>query len=397
VRLLFITERFPPDIGGLASSAGRITAILCQLGLEVDVLAWSRYLQPGEVRIDTQNEELLNQPRSHHNIPVPKLYRMGLYRQWEMTMPHTLNVLEWLHQQRPYNAVWGHYIFPSGFLATWWGQLQGIPSTVSVRGNDIDKAMFPPGDFARLQWTLERANLITAVSQDLARKVQVLVRRDDVMVLKNSVNDQIFFPKTEPDISSLRTKLGIEANEIVLGFAGELREKKGQQFLLSALTTVRRRKPACLLIIGEVRPSQAAMLQLYAMQFPEDYQRIIITGHLAAPEAVAEHLQLCDVYLQPSLWEGLPNALLEAMACGCCCLGSDAGGIAEVIEPGKNGFILPRWNLHQLGGAVLEILDLAVTERKQIGAKARDRILTEYSLTQEKIRLQAVITQLIVK
>lgn len=44
-RILFITERFGPDIGGLASSAGRIAQSLCQLGVEVDVLAWSRYLQ----------------------------------------------------------------------------------------------------------------------------------------------------------------------------------------------------------------------------------------------------------------------------------------------------------------------------------------------------------------
>jgi hypothetical protein len=47
--LLFITDRFPPDLGGLASSADRITKVLCQLGVEVDVLTWSRSLQPGEV------------------------------------------------------------------------------------------------------------------------------------------------------------------------------------------------------------------------------------------------------------------------------------------------------------------------------------------------------------
>ena len=62
--------------------------------------------------------------------------------------------------------------------------------------------------------------------------------------------------------------------------------------------------------------------------------RVIVTGHLDLPEQVAEHLSLCDVYLQPSLWEGMPNALMEAMASGCGCIGSDAGGIPEVIEHG---------------------------------------------------------------
>jgi len=107
----------------------------------------------------------------------------------------------------------------------------------------------------------------------------------------------------------------------VLGFAGELREKKGQDFLLKALTKVRENRSACLLVIGEVRTTQEAAIQLYAGQYPEDYKRLIVTGHLDEPEKVALHLQLCDIFLQPSVWEGMPNALLEAMACGCYFVG----------------------------------------------------------------------------
>lgn len=229
-----------------------------------------------------------------------------------MTIPHTLNVLDWLHQSRKYTAVWGHYFFPGGFLATWFASSNGIPSNVSVRGNDIDQAMFPPGDFARLQWTLLNADVITAVSADMAGKIQRLSQRNDVVVLKNGVNEEIFSPDNGEN--SLRTSLGIADNEVVLGFAGELREKKGQIFLLDALTTVRTQRPACVLIIGEVRASQKATLQVYATQYPEAASHIITTGHLNNPAAVAQYLQLCDVYLQPSLWEGIPNALLEAMA-----------------------------------------------------------------------------------
>ncbi len=336
------------------------------------------------------------------------LGRIGLYRHWDMTMPHTLNVLDWLHSSVAYNAVWGHYLFPSGFLATWFAALQGLPSTVSARGNDIDREIFPPGDFARLQWTLQNAKVITAVSADMSRKIQLLSGRDDVLVLKNVVDTEIFspFPPHPPQARSLglyeqsppsraRESLGISPDEVVLGFCGELREKKGQQFLLNALTTVRQVRPACLLIIGEVRTSQESVLQLYKTHQPENAQRIIITGHLPNLEAVAEHLHLCDVYLQPSLWEGMPNALLEAMACGCCCIASDAGGIPEVISHGKNGFVLPRSHLHRLGEAVLEYLAMTTEEKKQISQAARDRILTEYSLAQEKLQLQTLIARLI--
>ncbi|MBW4641902.1 MAG: glycosyltransferase family 4 protein [Goleter apudmare HA4340-LM2] len=380
-RLLVITERFTPDLGGLATSATRLVGTLSQLGVEVDVVTWSRYLQPGEVL----------PPEREDNYRV---YRIGLYRHWDMTMPHTLNVLDWLHSACGYDAVWGHYLFPSGFLAAWFAGLKGIASTVSARGNDIDREMFPPGDFARLQWTLQNAQVITAVSADMSRKIQLLSGRDDVVVLKNTVDAEVFTPQTQPgDVT--RESLGISPDEVVLGFCGELREKKGQQFLLNALTTVRQQRPACLLIIGEVRTSQESVLQLYKTQQPEDAQRVVITGHLNNPQAVASYLRLCDVYLQPSLWEGMPNALLEAMACGCCCIASDAGGIPEVMTHGENGFILPRSHLHKLGEAVLEFLAFLPAEKDKIKQAARDRILLEYSLEQEKLQLQTLINSLI--
>lgn len=381
-RLLFITERFPPDIGGLARSADRITATLNQLGWAIDVLTWSRYLQPGEL-----NTVPVEAARRSSENPLT-VYRLGLYRQWDMTFPYTLNVMDWLHQTHPYTAVWGHYLFPAGFLAVWFAQLNRLPSLVSARGNDIDLTLFPPGDFARLQWTLSHATLVTAVSKDMARKITTLSPQTSVTVLPNAVDTQLF----SPDITPVdRASLGILPDELVLVFSGELREKKGQQFLLQALHQVRSHRPACLLILGEVRPSSQVVLQNFAAAYPESAQRIIVTGHLDNPAQVAQHLQLGDLYLQPSLWEGMPNALLEAMACGCCCIASDAGGIPEVIEHGKTGFLLPRAQLHHLGDAILECLTLSDETRQAIGKAAREKIQLAHALDQEKQQLGKIL------
>ncbi len=386
-RLLFITERFPPDIGGLASSANRIVTALCDLGIAVDVITWSRFLQPGEVLPPESDQQISKR--------LPAVYRIGLYRHWDMTLPHTLNLLDWLDQTHPYSAVWGHYLFPAGFVATWFAETRSIPSLVSVRGNDFDRALFPPGDFARLQWTLERASFVTAVSQDMARKVKLLSRRQEITVLSNAVDGAIFAPaSSRDDRDRLRSSLGIAADELVLGFSGELREKKGQQFLFQALTTVRTDHAACLLIIGDVRTSDQTILQSFSRQHPDAAQRLIITGHLTDQADVARHLRVCDVYLQPSLWEGLPNALLEAMACGCCCIASDAGGIPEVMEHGKTGFLLPRSQLHRLGEAVLECLSLPITERDRIGEAASEFVRSHQSLAQEKQTLQPLMARL---
>ena len=165
-RILFLTERYPPDAGGVSASAGRIARSLAAMGAEVNVVAWSRSLQAGQVAREEGN---------------PAAYRIGRFREWDNTMPHTLNLLDWLSSMAPYDLIWGHYVSLAGFLAVWFGRLNGVPSVVSIRGNDLDRDVFPPGDFARLQWTLAHASSIAAVTRELARKAQALSGRDDVV------------------------------------------------------------------------------------------------------------------------------------------------------------------------------------------------------------------------
>jgi glycosyltransferase involved in cell wall biosynthesis len=377
-RLVFIAERYPPDLGGVATSAGRISHALADIGVNVDVIAWTRTLQPGVVA---------------HQGGNPTIYRVGRFREWDTTLPHTMNLVDWLVSRHNYDAIWGHYLAPSGFLAAWVGRLRAIPSTVSIRGNDLDRDMFPPGDFARVLWTLRSAGYITAVTKELAAKVTALCGRDDVFYLRNAVDHETFRPL--PPDAQLREKLGIRADEVVLGFAGELREKKGQQYLLQALHQVRQNRPACLLIVGEVRPSEVAKVMQWVGPGTLEENRVLVTGQLATPADVNRHLQLCDVYLQPSLWDGMPNALLEAMAAGCGCIGSDAGGIPEIITPGVDGIIVPRWQLHRLGDAVLEWLDADPEHRMKVRRAARDRVTAEFTFEGEREQLQSVIERLI--
>jgi glycosyltransferase involved in cell wall biosynthesis len=376
-RLLFLSERYPPDLGGVASSSGRISRALADIGCNVDVIAWTRSLQPGVVAKEDGN---------------PTVYRMGRYREWDATMPHTLNLFDWLNTKHTYHAIWGHYLASAGFLATWFGRLKNIPSTVSVRGNDLDRDMYPPGDFARLLWTLNNAGCLSAVTNDLAAKVRALCGRDDVVWLKNVVDSKMFSPR--PSKEELRQKLGIRPDEIVLGFSGELREKKGQHFLLETLRKVRETRPACLLIIGEVRPSEMPRLMQWAGADGLEEHRILVTGQLATPAEVNDRLQLCDVYIQPSLWDGMPNALLEAMAAGCGCIGSDAGGIPEALVDGVNGIVVPRWELHRLPEVVLEWTSSSSEYREQIRQAARARVVADYGPDVERRQLQSILKRL---
>ncbi|WAM26237.1 glycosyltransferase [Myxococcus sp. NMCA1] len=387
-RVLLIAERFPPDIGGLARSGARTAGSLVKLGARVDVLAWTRTAAPGALQTVEDAGDV---------SPFAQgvtLHRLGLFGSTDLSMQHTLDVLGYLHAKQRYDLVWGHYLSPPGFLAVAFAESVGIASTVSARGNDVDQFMFPPGDFARLLWTLQRARVLTAASADLGRKMCMLLGRDEtVEVIPNAVDTGIFSPG--PADPALRERLGIAPDEAVLGFSGELRHKKGLPFLLSALTEVRRVRPACLLVIGEVRPRDAEHLVAFRAEHPEDAARILISGPLDTPQAIAAHLRLCDVYLQPSLWEGMPNALLEAMACARPVIASDAGGIPEAVDAGRNGFIVSKALLNHLGQACLDVLSLPLEQRAAMGAAARQRIEERFQAHAEAEVLRRVLARAI--
>lgn len=385
-RVLLLAERFPPDIGGLARSGARTAGALARMGARVEVLAWTRSAAPGALSTLDDAGEVTPLARG------VTLHRLGLFGSTDLSMQHTLDVLGHLHSKRRYELVWGHYLSPPGFLAVVFAASVGIASTVSARGNDVDQQMFPPGDFARLLWTLQRADVLTAASADLGRKMSMLLGRDArVEVIPNAVDPQVFSPG--PADPALRERLGIAPDEVVLGFSGELRHKKGLPFLLSALLEVRRVRPACLLVIGEVRPRDAEHLVAFRAEHPEEGARILVSGALATPEDIAAHLRLCDVYLQPSLWEGMPNALLEAMACARPVIASDAGGIPEAVDTGHNGFLVPKALLNHLGRACLDVLSMSEAQRDAMGAAARTRILERFVADNEAEALRRVLTR----
>lgn len=377
-RLLLVTQRFPPDIGGVARSSARIASAIAGLGVEVEAVVWTRQLPPGAVEARRLGERL-------------GVQRVGMYAAQDSTFQHTLSLLDFLHRERRFDAAWGHFLHPAGFLALLFAGLHDLPATVSARGNDLDALLFPPGDFARLRWTLERANLVTAVSRDLAAKARLLTGAP-VQVLHNAVDLETFAPRAPDD--SLRVKWSLAPGELVLGFSGELRHKKGAEFLLEAFRAVRAVRPASLLVIGEVRARDQALVASFAAAHPEDAAHLRVTGHLESPRDVAAALQLCDLVLLPSLWEGMPNALLEAMACGKLVLASDAGGIPEVVRHGEDGFLVPRHQLHRFGDAAVELLAQPEAQRQAWGAAARRRVESAFGPAQEAAALRSALERL---
>ncbi|MCX5668245.1 MAG: glycosyltransferase family 4 protein [Candidatus Omnitrophica bacterium] len=201
------------------------------------------------------------------------------------------------------------------------------------------------------------------------------VKPERIEVIYNGI-DLIRFSNTySPDqITRARRSLGIQRGNVI-GTMGRLSSVKGQKFLIEAMKeVVSKSKDARCLIIGSGR-EEAALKELAKSLGLEGH--VIFTG--AAYMDIPLYLACMDIFVLPSIEEGLGLALLEAMSLGRPCVASATGGIRDIVNDGVNGILTPVGDSVQIANAVLKILgdkDLA----KNMSKKAIDFVKGRFSI-----------------
>lgn len=149
------------------------------------------------------------------------------------------------------------------------------------------------------------------------------------VVIRNGIDVRAFAQRKRRDAKQ-------HTSRVVIGTVGRLHTQKGQEYLIEAVSVLRRQdRDVCVRIIGE--GDRRAFLHATA-------ERLGIAEYVELPgvsETIAGELARMDIFALPSLWEGLPLALLEAMAAGIPVVSSNVDGILEVVEDNVNGFIVP--------------------------------------------------------
>jgi len=369
MRILFLTDRFPPQIGGVAVSAARLARGLAARGRVVHVASLNAGVEPGSVQSETENGMVI--------------HRLGGLEDPDQSLQLTERIIAHLHERVGFELFHGHGATPGGYLAAFLARRFGALSYVSARGNDVERGMFDPAQLPFLLWTLRHANAVGCVSRELVDKCRALSGREDIDYTPNSVDTTVFHPAA-PD-PALREPFGDAA---LLGFVGELRFKKGTHFLLDAFRAVRDARPAKLLLIGGLRGEDRSFLRHYLRQYPDLRPDIHVIDYVHDRERLADYYNLLDIVLVPSLWDGMPNSLLEAMACGRVVISGDAGGIRDVISHGETGFLVGIHELHRLGEGCLEVLALAANLRQEIGERAQKYLAEHHAPELELDRLE---------
>ncbi len=248
---------------------------------------------------------------------------------------------------------------------------------------DIPLLLSKPLGRLRLEIFKRMVDRFVCISQEIQKQLLAAgIPAEKLVSIPNGVDTDVFSPASAQQRERLRTTLQLPAGRLIL-FVGRLVPQKGLETLVAAWPEVYAAQPeANLLIIGDgpLRP------------FLED-AHLPNVSLLGIKKDMVPYFQAADIFVLPSRFEGLSNALLEAMAVGLPCVVTNVGAAPELIENGKEGLIVPPEEPAALRDALLRVLR-DEPFAKQSGEAARQRIVQNYSLQSVVLRLRRLFEEM---
>jgi glycosyltransferase involved in cell wall biosynthesis len=201
------------------------------------------------------------------------------------------------------------------------------------------------------------------------------VAEERIVDLPCEVDPDVFRPGEPGAAETARARFAIPPGAHVVTCVGRFVPEKELATLVAAFGRVAVADPAAILVLAGDGPERGAISRL--ARGVAGGERIILTGALAEAE-VRDLLQASDVFALVSSLEGIPCALVEAMAAGLPCVVSDIDGTRDTVTDGANGLRVPPRDADRLAGALLELLS-DPRRRAAMGAESRRRALQRYT------------------
>jgi glycosyltransferase involved in cell wall biosynthesis len=222
-----------------------------------------------------------------------------------------------------------------------------------------------------------------AVGDSLARHIGL--PREKIYLCHNGVDSRHFYPAPG------RRPAELKDASVVVGSVCVMRPEKRMDWVVRAFAKVHKFDPqAHLLLVGS--GPETPRLQALAAELG-----VSEVSHFEPGQAdVAPWMQAMDIYINSSSSESFPNALLEAMACGCFPIGSRVGGIPELIAHRENGLLFDTFSEEEL----TDMLKLAVTDeplRNQLRRRAVETAHEQFSMRLTLNRMEALYERLLKK
>jgi glycosyltransferase involved in cell wall biosynthesis len=354
---------------------------LKQFGIESSVIAVSPIYRPRKHATSSSPAEWVRYPQVPGNL--------GLSSAGKLLFVRLLRHIRKLHDARPIDVIHAHAALPCGHAALLLSRRLQIPFVVTVHGLDVFHTCYLGGIPAlwRRQASLDvyrAARTVICISGRVRDKVREILQtatppETPSAIVYNGVNPILFSPNP-PTIEPIDPEILI---------VGNLLPSKGQELVLRALASLRPSFPQlrCRLI-GE--GPDRTHLEALAHDLHIGNQ-VHFAGRRSRSE-VAEAMRRCSVFVLPSRNEGLGCVYLEAMSCAKAAIGCRGQGIEEVIEHGRNGWLIPADGLEELAQGISALIG-SPGLRARIGTAARQTILEKLTLSHQAQRLASIYRQ----
>ncbi len=303
--------QFPPHIGGVGVHIHTLAKELVKEGHEVYVITY-----PHKDLKDIDGIHVIGTK----GINIPGLRGLGFYL-------YGKKALKKLVKEENIDIIHGHYLIPAGMIAAEVGEKMNIKTYLTAHGSDIfelynKKAISHPF----IKNTLKKADVVFAVSEALKEnilKIPVKGLKDKVRIHHNSVDISRFKPDTDYSFKEeLKKNYGLDNDNPILLFVGNLIKRKNVDGLIEAkkLSSTEYN----LVIVGTGPELNKLKKQAKGID------NIYFAGKRTNMENIVPS---SDIVILPSHSESFGIVLIEALACGKGVIGSNTGGISEIITP----------------------------------------------------------------
>jgi glycosyltransferase involved in cell wall biosynthesis len=345
-RILFITSLFPSESDPYRATFN--VSIVRSLLKRLDgvVLAPERYLpfvgwvrrkapacgpQPVPLKDGLEGIRIVRPM-----LLLPPLVGRSLH--WVLYFLCTYKTAMGLMRKTDFSCIYSMYAYPDGAASTLLGLAGNKKVIVHVMGCDINLSTRYRIRRAIIRWSLKRAAHVISVSQEMKRTLVGLgIPPEKISVVYNGVDHGIFRPMAQGEC---RAQLGMDPDEKGILFVGSLEEVKGVETLLDSFRMLLRQVPDQIPFKLYLIGSGTLWHRLEQLIESSDLSGCVrLLGNRSSQE-VAVWMNACDVFCLPSIREGLPNVILEAVSCNRPVVASNVGGIPEMLSSYPQGLLV---------------------------------------------------------
>jgi L-malate glycosyltransferase len=251
-----------------------------------------------------------------------------------------------------------HYAIPHAVCAILAREMSGrdLKIVTTLHGTDITVLGYDPSLTDAIRFGIEKSDHVTAVSNSLISQTHDLIKpKKEIDCVYNFIDTRV---NKRTDSRKLREELGILPEEKVIIHVSNFRPVKRVPDVIKAFAGIQEQMPAKLLLVGD-GPEMKTVCSLAGELGIRD--KVILLGK---QERVEELYSMSDLMLLLSEKESFGLVALEAMACGVPCIGTNVGGIPEVIVDGNTGYICELGNISNITEKAIELLSNPERHRK---------------------------------